>query len=1113
MRCNTLRHHRPRRRLETGRQVFGRIATFAGVLCALLFVGSAFSVTAALANQYNGLLTSGVSIDSNAVAESGGYVYGDYSWTLPDGMQFGGFAYTSGHFYSWTPSNSVGGISAGFGGNGSSNQPTILFPWTTDCSITNVDHLWTYDGATAGTNDQATCDTNGSTGGWNYDNSEIYNTAPGTNPQTAYQTLWLTMFCQAASCSSNVSSEASVTNLSGNIDDPNNAPSGGASWGGYNGGWVQTNSGTVVLNTNASDPAGVCALNASLTGPETVGSGAEGNQNPGVTNVGGEIGEEFEFGLNPCWVGDTDTGSWTIPGGIADGSYTADVQAANPGNYEAQGFSGNGSPTIASYSNSISVDDTTPSATWAGAPSGWTSNAAEPLDVTVGPSGLSSVACTDNGSNVAPTLISGSTGGGGTTVWSVPTPTNGTDAVSCGLTNGDANGGLTGTTAATFHVDTTVPVVSFADSGYTPSTWTDASQTVTVTATGGPSGIQSLACSLDGNSSPLAGSGSDQATISGNGQHVLECTATSNTGVTGQATYDVWVDTRQPTVTFSGAAAAPTWLTGTPTVVVIGSETGGTLSGITKLVCTVNGGSPITMNVDAAQGYTSSFVLTANGSDVLSCRATDAAGTTGGASTETVNVDNPSVQPASSSLTRYGSSPDLDNGGDPFSGGPSQTTWYHNQQSVTVSAINTAGGAAISQIACTGASQSQTGGTYPANSQNAYGNGGEEITVTVQPPGGDLSCSATDTAGNTYPLGSYEFEIDNQAPTGYFEQQNVWPEPDEVQVHVADGGQGSGTATVEVTAQDAGGPVYKVMATRDPSHANVWDAYFDDSTIPTGVYTFVAYPTDVADNSGSITTSQDGGTETLELPLRAMTSLSDKLSAGGSTATGSTQQTVSPIAAGIAGKSTHMRGHRDVSAAAKKDAFVTVAYGQTAKLTGTLTNLKSGKPVAHATVVLEQQVLGRKTVTKLARAKTNSEGHYLFRVKAGASRTLLAVYNGTPLLRGAQANVSEYVRGKASLNVIGTLKPGHDLAVSGKLDGGFIPHAGALVTIQYAVQGFRGWTNWGDTRTTQSGAFTVHMPILADDAGHTFQWRAVISGQTGWAYLAGYSNTVARAIT
>jgi hypothetical protein len=96
---------------------------------------------------------------------------------------------------------------------------------------------------------------------------------------------------------------------------------------------------------------------------------------------------------------------------------------------------------------------------------------------------------------------------------------------------------------------------------------------------------------------------------------------------------------------------------------------------------------------------------------------------------------------------------------------------------------------------------------------------------------------------------------------------------------------------------------------------------------------------------------------------------------------------------------------------------------------------------------------------------------------------------------------------------MGLLKPGHKLIVSGRLDGGYVPAGGALVTIQYAVQGFRGWTNWGDTRTTRKGTFAVRMPILPADAGHTFEWRAVIKAQTGWAFLAGHSNTVTRAIT
>jgi hypothetical protein len=1054
-----------------------------------------------------------ISVGSGTSSESGGYVYGEYSWSAPSGTNFDGFAYTGAEFSS-VSDNSVGGVSAGFGGNGSANQPTILFPWTQDCSITNSGHYWTRNLESAGTNGQQACSTSGNTSGWNYTNVEIDNTAPGTNPDSEYHTLWLTVFCQAASCNYDSEREwgtagATVTNLSANVDDPNSQPSGGASWTVNNGSsWYQTDSNSPTINVSASDPAGVCAIGAQFSGPSSYYLQVT-DASPGMENPGSPVGNEFDS-ITPCpgAGGSTVSGSAALGPNLASGTYSLAIVASNPGNWEG-GAGLSNAPTIASYTNTINIDDTTPSIDWANTSSAWTASTSEQFTVTAGPSGISNVSCTDNGTAVAATRISGN-------LYSVPTSDQGTNSMSCTASNGDSNGALTSPAAnQTYNVDTTIPTLSFTDTGYTPATWSKTGQTVTVTATGGPSGIRTVQCLVDGTSAPLTGSGANQVAISGNGEHILDCTAASNTNVTGTASYDVWIDTRQPTISFSGAAAAPTWLTGTPTVVVIGSETDGTLSGITELVCTINGGWPITMSVDAAQGYTGSLVLTTDGSDVVSCQATDAAGTTGSAFTETVNVDNPGVQPASSSLTRYGSSPDIDNGDDPFTNGPSQTTWYHNQQSVTVTAINTAGGAPISQIACTGASQSQSGGTYPANSQNAYGNGGEAITVTVQPPGGELSCSATDTAGNTYPLGSYEFEIDNQAPTGYFEQQNVWPEPDEVQVYVTDGRQGSGTATVQVTAQQAGGPVYKVMATRDPSRADVWDAYFNDSTIPTGAYTFVAYPTDVAGNSGSITTSQDGGTETLELPLRAMTSLSDKLSAGRSTATGSTQQTVNPTAAGIASKSTNIRGHQDASAkmANSKDAFVTVAYGQTATLTGTLIDVKSGKPVAHATVVLEQQVVGRKAVTKLGTTRTNSAGHYRFRVKAGASRTLLAVYNGTPLLRGAQTDVREYVRGKASLSVIGTLKPGHDLSVSGKLDGGFIPHGGALVTIQYAVQGFRGWTNWGDTRTTPRGAFTVHMPILPADAGYTFQWRAVISGQTGWAYLAGDSNIVSRPIT
>jgi hypothetical protein len=1094
---------------------------------AIWLIVIAFSAGQAQADDYSGMLAAGTtSLSSNASSEPGGWTYGDDSWTAPGSTNFNGFAYT-GAAFSVVSDNGVGGVSIGFGGDGSANQPTILFPWTQDCSITNIDHYWTRDSRIAGTSSEQTCSTSGNTSGWNYANAESENTAPAVNPEVEYHTLWFTAFCQAGECNYDPSNEegwasASVNNLSANVDDPNNQPSGGASWTINNGSsWYQTDSSAPSINVSASDPAGVCAIGAQLTGPGSYYLQLM-NASPSMENPGGPIGTEFDS-ITPCPGAGSGAvgGSGSLGPNMASGTYSLAIVASNPGNWEA-GTGLENAPTIASYGNTINVDDTVPSVNWLNTSGGWTSATSEQFTVSAGPSGISSVACTDNGTPVAPAKTSGNT-------YSVATPNQGANSMSCTASNGDSNGVLSSAAAAlTYNVDTTTPTVNFSDGGYTQSTWASSAQTMTVRATGGPSGINALKCYADSTSVALGGAGGDQITVSGDGKHVLSCTAISNTNVEGTATFDVWIDTRQPDISFSGAAPAPVWLTGTPTVIVIGGEPGGTLSGITKLTCTVNGGTPITLNVDAAQNNTTSFALTPNGADVISCEATNAAGTTGSAYTETVNLDNPTVQAQSSSLTKYGSSPNIDGSDDPYSNGPSPTTWSHTPQTVTLTAVNSSGGAAIAQIDCTGASQTGNG-TYPANSQNAYDNVGERITVTVEPPGGDLTCTAIDTAGNSYPLGSYEFEIDNQAPTGYFIPENEWASPDEAQLHLSDGTQGSGTAAVEVTAQNNSGRIFKVMATRNGSDSDIWDARFNDSEIPPGLYTFIAYPTDVANNSTSITTNQAGTTETLPLPFREMTSISDELAAGSNTATGSQQAAVTiPVAnagtkhsllsaraadaAGCLQETANAPCGSSAGVSPKRLKYLTLGYAHKATLSGVLRNSRSHKPVAHARIVIQQQVAGSDSTTVLARVRTNHAGAYTYRVAPGADRTLIAVYNGTKQLRGAQADVGEHVRGTATIRVTGTLAPGHSVDVAGNLKGGYVPARGALITVQYAVKGFRGWTNWGDARTTPRGAFNIHMPVLPADAGYSFEWRARIPSQTGWGYLAGDSNTVTRHI-
>ena len=181
--------------------------------------------------------------------------------------------------------------------------------------------------------------TGGNTSGWNYTNAEVESTNTAVNPQTDYQTLTLSVWCaRDSACNNDDSGAASATNLSGDFDDSYNQPSGAASWSGAgtSSAWYQTNTGALGVNYSASDPAGVCSLDVQLTGTSTVNSGLLGNQNPGVTSVGSPIGQEFQYGTNPCWVGDSNSGTWTLPAGLASGSYSAQVLASNPGNYRGR---------------------------------------------------------------------------------------------------------------------------------------------------------------------------------------------------------------------------------------------------------------------------------------------------------------------------------------------------------------------------------------------------------------------------------------------------------------------------------------------------------------------------------------------------------------------------------------------------------------------------------------------------------------------------------------------------------------------------------------------------------------------------------------------------------
>ena len=297
------------------------------------------------------------------------------------------------------------------------------------------------------------------------------------------------------------------------------------------------------------------------------------------------------------------------------------------------------------------------------------------------------------------------------------------------------------------------------------------------------------------------------------------------------------------------------------------------LSGISSIACTVNGCSSPDTTLD--RGLRNIVRADHQRGEQNLLRSDDRGGTVGQPFVETVNVDNPANDCSGSNcnLTGYGSSPLIDDGADPYSNGPSQTTWYRTAQPITITANLPSAQAPVASISCTGA----LSGTWPLSDLNTDSAGGEKITVNVPPPGGQLSCTAEDAAANVYQLGSYQFEEDNTAPNGQFDQLSA-STPDDIQLSVDDpgGSLASGVGYVHVYATNTStGSVYDLGLAHLVSgrSSDVYDVNLDDADAPSGTYKFDAEVGDIAGNTADLTAGPQGSTTVWQLPLRDNTEL------------------------------------------------------------------------------------------------------------------------------------------------------------------------------------------------------------------------------------------------
>ncbi len=588
-----------------------------------------------------------------------------------------------------------------------------------------------------------------------------------------------------------------------------------------------------------------------------------------------------------------------------------------------------------------------------------------------------------------------------------------------------------------------------------------APQSIAATANPAPnaSPIASIACSGPG--APSGQQSGSQLTVSDGqqGASTIQCTSTSQAGnSSAPASVSVNIDTQTPSVSFNGGAPAPAWLSGPQAVTVTGSEPQ-QLSGITSVSCQVDGSAWTTTSGSVAR-----VPLSTDGVHTIHCYSTTGAGVQGPTGSYTVQID--SVPPAIA-----------------FSNAPAQSTWATSAQSIEITAIKPLGTSGVKAIVCSIDGQTTT---YPNTSTTDPDS--ETQTITVEPPGGDLTCKAQDNAGNTSSSQAWNFEIDNTTPTGEFLPPDP-SNPTQIAVKVADDVSGVARVLIEIQTGDGWD---QLPTSFDPSTGIATATIPDDGTLPDGTYQLEAFAWSVAGNVATITQAADGTAGTTQpaevtLPLRIVTQLH----------VGAVQ-----ASAARAGSNT-----------LPLDRTAALSFGQSATVTGNLQTV-DGTPVAGGTIRITQQASGW-NVQALGSVTTDGQGRFSYMLPAGASRTVMFSYPGTAVLRAASATTGVNVVGKGTMTVGRHAVAGKSLRITGRLYGGYIPSDGVLVQLWYRVKGIPAGFGPFDhaIHTSSNGAWSITFPVSMGARGYTYLFKAVIALQTGWPFLATSTNVVERHVT
>ncbi|MBE2316690.1 hypothetical protein DVA67_011950 [Solirubrobacter sp. CPCC 204708] len=342
-----------------------------------------------------------------------------------------------------------------------------------------------------------------------------------------------------------------------------------------------------------------------------------------------------------------------------------------------------------------------------------------------------------------------------------------------------------------------------------------------------------------------------------------------------------------------------------------------------------------------------------------------------------------------------------------------------------------------------------------------------------------------DAAGNQHSATAvelYGLGYDDAPPEAIAFQAPDPQDPARVRFAASDPVSGLAAGVIEIRREDQS--AWQPLDTR--VDASGLSALMDDETLPKGLYFLRARVRDAAGLEASNDRAGDGLPATTKLPVR----LASRLQAG---RRGSKRCT---------GRGRHRRCHNRLVARP------TVRVGRQTRLYGRLT--VAGQPMPNAPVQVWRQLdlTGTGAWEQIATVTTSRTGRFSYLAPRGPARTIRFRYPGSGQIRGRNGDVALRVRAASTIRAgRRTVINGEYVTFRGRLTGGWIPAAGALVELQVRTRGQ--WRTFAQPRASaQTGRWSYRYRFQTVQGGARFTFRARIRRQPGLPFTTGHTRTV-----